>query len=847
MGEPSPTARRLTTIATEKRHVIVAIALVACLAGGVSAYRLSRRLDTDALSMLPSGLPALSALRESLQRFGTAEKLYVLAPPDGDADAAVEFLEAVLAALPPSHVQEGVARISMEEVFRSQILPRLPLFLPKERQRQLARSLAQPDLGEALDISRRRLRLTLSSRDRELIAIDPLLVSRLLPTPTPKETGIALDAATGGLRMEDGTYVMIATPTRSATDIPFDGELSQLLARAIAAGHVAVPGYRGTPSWGGAYLIALSDYRLMTDDLRTNMTLSAVAVALLFLLCFRSIRSLLLAFAPLVTGILLTFVLVDLSGISLTAATLGFGAMLIGLGIDLSIVYMGRFRFALAEAGSARRALERTSGSTLRGIATGAITTAAAFLALLASSFPALRQLGVITAVGILACLLCVSFLLAALVAWLDPKPHGLHGLGPDRLATLAVRRPRSVLAAIVLVTVVLAAGLPHLELEEDLRALRSPENPGIMFEEDVARRLQRSSDNLVVLVRGASEEELDQRLDIVLAALSAIGPGSVAGVRSLRDAIPSLAEQRARLASFQALVGDGELSPDGFAGVFDVASRDAGFRPGAFSSYRDAIARGLRTTAADTIRPSSALAGGGGVQLVSPPGPGREGWVTQVLVDPAPRVDADDVARLLRRQLPAEARGWTTITGFVMASRELGQCIRRDALAVVPLGSLLVVLLLALDLRSVRDVSLALLPTVLGILWMLGAMGLLGLPFSFFNIFVLALVQGIGVDYGVHIIHRIHDTGLATAHLGDVSSGLSLAALTTVAGFGSLGLSHYPALASMGILTTLGAAGSLLAALTVLPALSAIGGSDPGSPDARAASRPSSEGVRTC
>lgn len=96
--------------------------------------------------------------------------------------------------------------------------------------------------------------------------------------------------------------------------------------------------------------------------------------------------------------------------------------------------------------------------------------------------------------------------------------------------------------------------------------------------------------------------------------------------------------------------------------------------------------------------------------------------------------------------------------------------------------------------------------------------MGLTGMSFNFFNIFVLALVQGIGVDYGVHVLHRLEESGLALPHLEDVGAAVTLAALTTVAGFGSRAFGHDPAPASMGIVTTLGTLGSFVAARTVLP-----------------------------
>ena len=51
------------------------------------------------------------------------------------------------------------------------------------------------------------------------------------------------------------------------------------------------------------------------------------------------------------------------------------------------------------------------------------------------------------------------------------------------------------------------------------------------------------------------------------------------------------------------------------------------------------------------------------------------------------------------------------------------------------------------------------------------------------------------------------------------VSTGVLLAALTTIVGFGSLATSHYPGLVSMGLVSILGTLATALVAIAVVPA----------------------------
>jgi predicted RND superfamily exporter protein len=110
----------------------------------------------------------------------------------------------------------------------------------------------------------------------------------------------------------------------------------------------------------------------------------------------------------------------------------------------------------------------------------------------------------------------------------------------------------------------------------------------------------------------------------------------------------------------------------------------------------------------------------------------------------------------------------------------------------------------------------------------MLGGMVLLGLSMNFFNVFVTAMIIGVGVDYGVHMIHRYREErsgGRERLETGLTQTGKAvvLAALANVVGFGSLAWSSYPGIQSIGYVAVMGSSSSALVALTVLPAYLAI------------------------
>jgi predicted RND superfamily exporter protein len=122
----------------------------------------------------------------------------------------------------------------------------------------------------------------------------------------------------------------------------------------------------------------------------------------------------------------------------------------------------------------------------------------------------------------------------------------------------------------------------------------------------------------------------------------------------------------------------------------------------------------------------------------------------------------------------------------------------------------------------ALRDVLLVMGPVLLAALATAGATVWLGIDFNFANIIALPLLLGIGVDNGIHVVHRARQQALGgTADLDNSTSRAVLASgLTTIASFGNLGFSSHLGMASMGQLLTLGMLAALGASLLLLPAL---------------------------
>jgi hypothetical protein len=163
--------------------------------------------------------------------------------------------------------------------------------------------------------------------------------------------------------------------------------------------------------------------------------------------------------------------------------------------------------------------------------------------------------------------------------------------------------------------------------------------------------------------------------------------------------------------------------------------------------------------------------------------------------------------------------------TGIPPVWKRLIDLFAEDGKLATGLALAVIFLILLGDFRTLRKASLALVPLVIGTIWMLGTMELTGLQITMVNIMAIPLIIGIGIDDGVHIIHRYQIEGRDQHKTVFASTGraILLTSLTTMLGFGSLTFATYRGLGSMGSALFIGVGTCFLATILVIPAIMGI------------------------
>ncbi|MDZ7682597.1 MAG: MMPL family transporter [Fodinibius sp.] len=152
----------------------------------------------------------------------------------------------------------------------------------------------------------------------------------------------------------------------------------------------------------------------------------------------------------------------------------------------------------------------------------------------------------------------------------------------------------------------------------------------------------------------------------------------------------------------------------------------------------------------------------------------------------------------------------------------EMLELMRSESPYMVGATFLMVFILMLVSFRSLRWAIIAMLPLVVGLLWLFGIMMLTGMMFNFYNLVVLPAILGIGEDNGVHLAHRYREEGKNSMWdvLSSTGQHVTIGSLTTMLGFSGLLFTNHPGLQSLGTMAVIGIGMTLVAALTFLPAL---------------------------
>jgi predicted exporter len=529
----------------------------------------------------------------------------------------------------------------------------------------------------------------------------------------------------------------------------------------------------------GPPLFAVESRKRIRADSQQLTLWASLGVTLLILFAYRSPTATLLIALPLFSGIMAGAAAVVLLFGQLHGIALAFGITLIGLTVDYPI--------HLFSHGGNRRAATRI-WPTLR---LGALTSAVGFSALLLSEFQGLAQMGLFAISGIFVAAVVTRWVLPAL----QENEYQLHpSLSPLTSLLLGTSQQSNLrwLSPLLLITSLGTIAQQGDELWEAQLDRLSP-IPPLQLEQDrqLRQRLHAAEPGQLLLLQNDTLENLLQHTEALGKRLEkAQYEGLLDSFDTPSRYLPSTLRQQQHR--------DALPDSESLAAAHSAAGHGLPFREALFQPFIEEVESSKGLT---PLTPESLTGTITGIRLGSLLRQHQGGWYALITLSGIH--DQGAIARI------ASSSGAHYLDIPHQAS-QLVEHYRDEALYLVGVGMVMILLILAVSLRSIRRLFHVVLPVFTAMAVTTALLTLLGEKLSLFHLASLLLVLGIGLDYGL-FFERCHSEG---GRCHRTLGALLICSITTLLVFGLLALSPLPVLHSIGLSVTLGVLSTLLLTL---------------------------------
>ncbi len=752
---------------------------------------------------MPQDAPAVAGLRELEQRVVSKDTtIVVIEAPDPAmrAAATTQLIEGVRLLDP-----DLVERVDIDDrETRDYIRAHRHLFVPLAdlitARDTLAKRIADAKVRANplfIDLDDDDQRAAQSAEDRR----------RLEELRTRRRDAEARLDRSGHVSADGRTAMVLIRTTFNTADVERAKRLLPAVERVAAAVRASHP--QVTIGFAGGVPTSVAEYGAMVRGIILSTIVTTLLVTLVLLLHLRSFVLLVVLGVETIVATAVSFGIAALTVGHLNAATAFLGALIAGNGINFGIILVARYLEARRDS-EPTEALAIAIDGTLRSTLVAALGAAVAYTALISTSFQGFANFGAIGGVGMVVCWIASYALLPLLLLRFARGPVPQRDSVFSQLVRgLRVRKP----AVVCAIGAVIAAGsaivvwryLAADPFEYDLTRLRSNAPDAVAARHWMSVADDRFGRGLwtrtYILVN--QPEEVPAIVDD-LRALQATpeGKATLGTPFSVLDVLPPDQPRKlVVLAEIRTLLDD--------PGLEELAETER---------------RELRE-----LRPPDDLAVVTAADLPASlrrEMTERDGSVGKlILIPPALGFDELDGHQLLRlagviRRIDLDEQ---VVSGASLIFADIITAIRRDGLLVTTVASLGVMLLVLGVVGRNRRTLAVLLSTLTGTLVMIAVCAVAGIKVNFLDYMALPITLGLGIDYAINVADRTDrdDIDLALRMTG---GSVLVCSLTTIIGYVSLLVSDNQAIAGFGIAALIGEITCVTAALTLVPAIVALG-----------------------
>lgn len=809
------------------RHPFSVIGVSVVLAVIASFYAIKLTVDTDIANLLPSTHPNVQVLNQ-LQEVAGGEMEMKVAIKSPDFEANVAFAELLaersLALYYPRRDFNYFNRVEFRR--DTEVLKDNSLYLATkgeleeiieflEEEIEIARQEANPFFVDFLDDfdDDEEFEEAESNIDRFQQSYD-----NLIPSEYPMS--------------EDSTLVILTLyPTGPQSDIRYLEDMFEAYGDLVAELDPLSFHPEMEVQFGGRLKRHLNEFDSIMSDVFSSFALGISSVILLVMLYFwtkklinyrrgdrrkqkhslfqhiiRMPVPILIIGIPLIISLTWTFGITYLYLGVLNTMTSVLFVILFGLGIDYGIHYYARYIEFRASGKNVEHSILEAYQKTGTAIFVSAITTASALYILMFAEFRGFSEFGFIAGTGIMLALICMLFVMPALLVILDRwRWILLITRSEENYKSTLIRRYPYARTAVVfglLISIIVISLSGSLRFEYQFDKLEP------VFEEyeqfrDFAYAAEENSRRNPAYIIADNDEEVFEILAELRERKNSNPETMIGDVEALQERFPPNEEMMNEKLEYLATIR--QLLQNSF-----LVNQQ--------SETLDILRRGSSTTEAldENLIPD----------FLKNRFTTREGEIGRFVIIYPNQGLSDGLKSIAFKEEISEielesGRIYHAASTSIVAASML-DLMRSESPYMVVATFIMVFIFVLFSFGNLRWALIALIPLLIGLLWLFGVMMIFGLHFNFYNLVVLPAILGIGCDNGIHLAHRFRDEGRKNMWevLSSTGQHITVGSFTTMLGFAGLLFTTHPGLQSIGIMAVVGIGMTLFTALTFLPSM---------------------------
>ena len=781
---------------------------------------LKLQIHTDLATLLPEGTPSVIALEESYHRFGSTDRFMI----------AIQAKDPYLVARLQDSIQEYIdANWKDDIISRPQVkndnsffTKNALIYLPVEHLERIRDNLEDIQL----EIGRKNGPLVVDLLADSSSGVEPAAKERVwFDANLPQALGLpdeAADAFESFFKSRDSSGAEVAKKEtgpkrnlpkelktrligedkndstlfngvvqckliRPSTDVDFVKHILLRSDTLLAKFNAVDYGQPVLMTVEGSYE-GLNEVNDIMSDSTISMIIAVLLIFVIVAVFFRSpIKAPLLMLAQVLLACSLAMCFTTLYYGALNPFTVLVSSIILGMGVDYSIHFMGTCQRCFTACGDLKLAMEQTVARLLRPMFLAALTTIAGLLSLLIAKFVGFYEFGVISAVGILFSFLTAIFAMPVFIfvaGGLPPRPRNSFfpkSWSDDRI----VRFFKHAAVVGVIFSVVMAFFCPNLEFEYNFKNLRRPHKENV---EQVKKTI--STGNALASNRKSSTpaavmstraELLDSLYDTLMVRMHTEHDSTLRSFLTLKTFLPSQADQQARMEIID------EIKDLAEARVFDRATGDDSVNIATLRKLAEEVAPftvdSLPEWAVDLLREKDGSVG-------------KIGFIYGRYNSSDAREAAEWQDRFGHWEFGGEKLKVFS-SQFILA--DVVRAVKYDSMRMAFVVILVIIAILALSLRKPKLVAISAGSLLIGLLWSAGLLGLMNVliglgHIGIYNVVVIPAVLGLAIDSTIHLlVGWTQDPTFTPRTLVDNVGRLVMASsVTTAAGFaGALGVEH--------------------------------------------------------